>query len=375
MVSPSNDALWGIGLLSNDEPWFSPFDPFASASGGWGLSPEIGAHLYVYYQSGPPHCPRWSGSQAGRIELFFDNAQGWLTFIHRPTFERKFVQHDDKDQVSKLADRSAVSEDEAFLLLIMFAIAARFSHSEYFKQQPVLERGTIFATRAANIKDRTMRAMEQPTHVFLQACVVLAFYYLADGQIGSGSVLTSICVRYAYDLSLDAIDNDLAAGDQAACDESADRWLQKEGLRRLWWSIWELDTFISTMALYPSGISKSEDFKVLLPAPDSNWLSGRPLPSAFVDPHPEGLYRSLQHSPNQSPRAWFLVADFLKTHIILAARRPAHLTAASWRTLDYALCSLKLALPTELDLRSLYLDETNHEQGNWVVATHLMILV
>lgn len=114
--------------------------------------------------------------------------------------------------------------------------------------------------------------------------------------------------------------------------------------------------------------------KVLLPTPDYNWLCGIPIRSAFIDHPPETVWKSLQGSSNQSARAWFLVTNYLKSNIVLNARRPSRHAKLSKADLESALCNLKFSLPTDFHLRSLFLDWDNYEQGNWIVATHLMIV-
>jgi hypothetical protein len=264
------------------------------------------------------------------------------------------------------------------MIYAMFALAARFSTSEHFKDIPIYDRGELFASRAATIKDSIIKTVEEPSLEFVKGCVMLAFYNFAAGQIGPASVLSSVCVRFAYELSLDEIDEDQMDEDGLATvnipEESGESWLKKEEKRRLWWSIWELDTFASTCAFHPFNIERGE-MKVLLPAPDHNWLCGIPIRSAFIDPRAEFAWKGLQMSPNHSTRAWFLVANYLKSTIIIHSRRSFRHTTISRSRLDAALCNLKLSLPSDFHLRSLFLDADNYQEKYWVIATHLMIMM
>jgi hypothetical protein len=263
------------------------------------------------------------------------------------------------------------------MIYSMFAMAARFTNSVHVEGVPVTDRGEAYANRAASMKDSIIKTLQEPSVEFVKGCVILAFYNLVAGQIGPGSVLTSVCVRFAFDLALDEVDEDQMEEDGSltseAPDETPDSWLRKEEFRRLWWSIWELDTFVCTLSCQPYTIERS-GMKVLLPAPDYNWLCGIPMRSAFIDHRPETVWKSLQGSPNQSARAWFLLANYLKSHIIWNARRPSQYATTTKRGLETALCNLKLSLPPDFHLRSLFLDWENYEQGNWIISTHLIII-
>lgn len=276
-----------------------------------------------------------------------------------------------------MVEKSTLSEDKAFMIYVMFALAARFSTSVHFRDIPVHDRGEVFANRAITIKDSMIKTLEVPSLEFVKGCVMLAFYNFAAGHLGPAAVLSSVCVRFAYELSLDEIDEDQMDEEGTPIsdvpEESGELWLKKEEKRRLWWSIWELDTFASTCSFHPFNIERGE-MKVLLPAPEYNWLCGTPIRSAFVDPRPEFAWKELQKSPNQSTRAWFLVANHLKSTIIIHSRRSFRQTTISRCQLETALCNFKLSLPTDFHLRSLFLDADNYREANWVIATHSMIM-
>ena len=280
-------------------------------------------------------------------------------------------------QTSTIVSRSVVPNDDAFMLYGMFAIGARFSTSPYFQSMDPVDRGEVYANRAAVLKDTIIKKIQQPTLEFLKGCVILAFYCFTAGQIGPGSVLTSVCIRFAYDLSLDEIDEDQMNDDgslnKEIFDRSVDSWVRKEELRRLWWSIWELDTFAATLSCQPYGIERGE-MKVLLPVPNDNWFSGLPMRSAFINHRPETVWKSLQGSPNQSARSWFLLANYLMSCIAFAGRQSSRSSTSTKPGLETAVCNFKLSLPVKFQLRSLFLDKNNFEEGNWIISTHLMII-
>ncbi|KIV88355.1 hypothetical protein PV10_08046 [Exophiala mesophila] len=310
------------------------------------------------------------------IGLFLETAQAFLTFVHPTTFIRRFMRQVGEKQ--KLIEPEAVSNDEAFMIYSMLAVATRFSKSSYFDNVPPASRDDILTRRASALKDSILKNIQEPSLDFVEACVILAFHHLSAGRIGPGSVLISVCIRFAYDLSLDVIDDDgnlFTVVDGCAekrVEDNSESWLKKEECRRLWWSIWELDIFISTLSIHPYGIARGE-IKVLLPAPNDNWLRGVPTQSAFIHHHCESTWKSLINCPNQSARSWFLVANHIKSDIILHARRLSGTSAASKQMLEMNLCNFKLSLPSDFQLRSLYFTDDNQEQNNWIVAIHLII--
>lgn len=309
-----------------------------------------------------------------RIDLFFVNIQPLLSIMHRPLFYEKFTQLDRSTR--RLASRTEVTQDAAFMIEGIFALTARFSNAVFFHNSPVLDRGQVFANNAASIKDGIIKTIEEPTLEFLKGCILLAFYNISSGVLAAGSLLTSVCVRFAYDLRLDEVDDEQLLHDGTYSREEvgySDAWVHKEELRRLWWCIWELDIFVATLSRQPYTIERGE-MKVFLPVSDSQWFSGVPHMSALLDHEPLNLWRSLQGSPNQNPRAWYLVSNYLMSCIAVAGRQQSQVSVVKKAELENALCCLKLALPANFQLRSLYLDDKTFVNGNWIISTHLMII-
>jgi hypothetical protein len=260
----------------------------------------------------------------------------------------------------------------------LFALTARFSKSNFFAGKAPVERGDVFAERAATIKDPLLKVIEEPPLDLVKSCVLLAFYNLTAGRATPGALLTSLCVRFAYDLGLDALDEaDSLRGEDGdrshTAPEDVDLWVLKEELRRLWWVIYELDCFVSTLSCQPYGIERGT-IRVFLPASDERWFNRRPIPSACLIQSADRIWKSLEGSPNQNPRAWYLVANYLKSCFADAARQPRKNTAESQAALEEALVYLKLALPADFELQTLIMDEDHFGTGNWVISTHLMIL-
>ncbi|OQV07842.1 Fungal specific transcription factor domain-containing protein isoform 2 [Cladophialophora immunda] len=301
-----------------------------------------------------------------RLHLFFDNVQVWLPIFHRPSFWKQYVPFE-----NTIVSTAGLGADEIFMINAIFALTARFSTAANFDHVPILDRGDVFVDRAVTIKDEIMKTLEETSTEFLKACVLLASYYCTSGQLGQGSLLTSMCVRLAHDLALNRVDEDPSELPDPFSD--VDAWVRKEDLRRLWWAIFDLDTFVSTVVRQPYVIERRE-MQVHLPVADHQWFSGIPLISAVLDHQPAMVWKSLQGCPNQAPRAWYLVCNYLMSCIAVAARQTSQAPANTALELDSALCCLRLALPAEYQLQSLCIDKETYREHNWILCCHFMIL-
>jgi hypothetical protein len=111
-------------------------------------------------------------------------------------------------------------------------------------------------------------------------------------ELAPGSLLTSVRVRFAYDVGLNEVDGDQPFDDGAECSEDpsySDAWIRKEELRRLWWSILELETFVATLSRQPYLIERGE-IKVFLPVSDKQWFSGDPIRSSPLHHEPGNVW-------------------------------------------------------------------------------------
>ncbi|EXJ63277.1 uncharacterized protein A1O5_11598 [Cladophialophora psammophila CBS 110553] len=303
------------------------------------------------------------------VGLFFDYIQNWLPILHRPLFYQKYVRVE--SHYGRVVGRQSVSDHDAILINCVFALAARFSKASFFCSTDPVLRGEAFAERAAAIKDPIIKVIEEPSLEFVKGCALLAFYNICAGHAAPGSLLVSVCVRFAYDLGLNEIDEE----DQTNCgtEDGQDAWIQKEELRRLWWVIYELDCFVSTVSCQPYGIERGE-IKVLLPVSDHHWFSGCPAGSSYLIQSPGTVWKSLEGSENQSPRAWYLVTNYLKSCFADTARQPKRNTPETQTALEMDLACLKHALPADFQLRSVNMAEHNFGDCNWIISTHFMIL-
>lgn len=294
--------------------------------------------------------------------------------MHRPSFYQKYLGH--HGQQERLVNRRDMQPDESIMIFAMFALSARFSKAPFFEGTDPVTRGLVFAERAAVIKDPIIRSVEEPCVEFLKGCVLLASHCLTSGQISTGALLTGVCVRLAYNLGLNDIDEDQIREDGTVDEidlDDPDVWVRKEELRRVWWAISDLDTFVCTVLCQPFGIER-RSMRVLLPVSDFWWFEGIPTKSSALLPRPSQTWKSLQSSPDQTARAWYLVVNHVSSCIADAARRACRTSPSQVMELESALSCLRLALPASFQLKDLHIDATNVAESNWIIATHLMML-
>ena len=308
-----------------------------------------------------------------RIDLFFDKIHGFLPIFCRQRFRT--------EHFSVAADAQGryenIPANTAFILYGMMSLAARFSDAPIFKDVKPIDRGSEFANQARSFYENFRCDNEDgtPSLGFLHGSLLLDFYLLTAGPCHFGWVLTGICIRLAYDLGLDRIDEDIITEGRTNTAQwsSLEEWARREGLRRAWWAVWELDAYASTVAGRPYAIDSSQ-FQVLLPVPDENWFSRTPVASAALDPDPTIAYKCLRGCDNQDERAWFLVVLAL----VLQAHALWRRTAASKKAqeeLESVLSCFAMILPEKFDVSpgTLYFNKDNFQQCNWIVSTNILL--
>jgi hypothetical protein len=219
-------------------------------------------------------------------------------------------------------------------------------------------------------------SLDGPVHPnlqLLQGFILLGWCYQISGGAAQSCLLSGICCHLAYELGLNNIDRDIMDADASSQWTSVEEWSSREGLRRLWWLIWELDMFSTTVLRRPHTIEKTS-MNVLLPVSDVNFFSNTPVVSVPIIQDYMQTWKSLSDSPNQDARAWFLVASFLQAiqHDMLQGRRTSPETIADFQS---QLTCFSILLPScfHLGQDTLSFDDENFASSNWIVTTHLMV--
>ncbi|KAF9887532.1 hypothetical protein FE257_010110 [Aspergillus nanangensis] len=298
------------------------------------------------------------------IELYFSKIQGWLPLLHRTRF---YAKHRDP-HTGHLRNLMDIPPIEAFTLWGMFGLAARFCDMDYFSGTPPAERGDQFVSMASTLYAQLRPTIITPSLEYIQGCILLAFNYYTACLCHRGWMITGSCVRLAYELDLHIIDKD------GGRNLSPSDWVTREEKRRSWWLIWQLDRFGSNMTHRPYAID-NRVMSVLLPASDSDWLRGIPVPSAMLEGNPESIWRSLKASGNQNTRIWFIACEYLMSlvHEQIYQGTPSEDEIQQWKTV---LSCFRLALPPAfcLNLDTFVYDVGDVDEMNWVILTHLLLL-
>jgi hypothetical protein len=225
-----------------------------------------------------------------------------INIFREPTFE------------SKVRNIGSVAQVHALLASVL-AFSARFYYSEAPNGQEYNFSGpserayqpAYFLELASKFTDEALGECgdEAPPLCVVQALVLIAHGQLTQGVRGKAWRSLGTCVRLAYELNLHLVD---AAHPQDPVD--ALQWCDFEEKRRVWWAIWEMDVFASTVRRCPTGVDWSQ-IETLLPVEDEYWFAGKPQTSCFLEPDPVLRCKVLQETGNHSPKAWFIVINSL----------------------------------------------------------------
>ncbi|KAK2695639.1 hypothetical protein QWA68_004111 [Fusarium oxysporum] len=311
------------------------------------------------FRSTEADVPTWLGIPVpvltDLVHIFFSKTQGWLPLLHKPRFFARFMKNG-------VFDDRKHSNTEALLLCGMFALAARHSSNPWFHSIPAPDRGQAFMEKANSYYEKC-QSDQAPSLEYLQGCILLAAYEYASGPSHRAWILAGVCVRLAYDLNLCSMDEQ---------DESSD-WSILEEQRRAFWITWELDTFGSLMSRRPSSINRSM-VMVKLPVSDEAWFADRPVESPIVDPRPSEVWKLLLDSPNQDPRAWFLIANILLSVASEFAAGRFTCQRDKEELIDAITC-FSLAMSQRFNLETLEREISSDDAArhNWIIGMHLML--
>ena len=288
------------------------------------------------------------------LAAYFDNMTAYSLF-HRPTFENKLC--------------AITSEKELHALLAaMFSFSIRFLQLEDLPFSPKPRRNCAEKLVADCIAECQE---DSPSLCVLQAMTINIFQSLSNGVRGRSWRALGECIRVAFELRLHQVDREDAEGIKpSAGNSSAMEWVLKEERRRLWWAIWELDVFASTIKCLPTGISWRSNH-TCLPVDDALWYSSSPTPSCWLVDDPSMRWKVLERSGNRGGSAWFIVANSLMRNaqmlpahndpIMLNNTRysdspdaPRHYPSEK-HIIETSVSCLIMALPAELDIKQGFL--------------------
>ena len=289
------------------------------------------------------------------LAAYFDNMTAYSLF-HRPTFDNKMC--------------AITSEKELqALLAAMFSFSVRFVQLKNLpfsphSQQLCAEKHfaeKLVAECIADCKE------DSPSLCVLQAMTINIFISLTNGVRGRSWRALGECIRIAFELRLHQVDRENAEGIKpGGGNSSAVEWVLKEERRRLWWAIWELDVFASTIKCLPTGISWRANH-TCLPVDDALWYSSSPTPSCWLADDPSMRCKVLERSGNRGGCAWFIVANSLMRNAQMLPARDDPVVLNNTKNsespgatqyhplekniIENSVACLIMALPAELDVK------------------------
>lgn len=238
------------------------------------------------------------------IDLYFEKVQGICPLFMREKFYKDYFSG------AAYAERRIFrsSPVDEFVLNGVFALAARYSSSSKLASVDPHCRDRQFVKRATDLWELIQKDWSASVRTLkvLQGLILLTFSHIQSGPSETAWTLTGSCVRLAYDLDLHTIDAENACSNfMSDQDMVQDNWASLEEKRRAWWTVWEMDTFSSSISFRPFGVD-SRVVRVLLPVSDQDWANNTQVRSATLGPS-EMPWHGIDLSSNKCERAWFLV--------------------------------------------------------------------
>ncbi|KAL4936481.1 hypothetical protein BDV06DRAFT_233350 [Aspergillus oleicola] len=263
-------------------------------------------------------------SMATIVRIYFDNMVA-ISLFHQPRFAQQL--HDGVSPTHIGA-----------LLAAIAAYAARLCPDEVKEQCTSWPNehdspAEYFLALTFSLVDTALTECgdEPPSLRTIQALTLATHLQLTQGVRGKAWRSLGMCIRLAYELHLHLVD----ASPEGLGKLEVHQWCWKEEQRRVWWAIWEMDVFASTIRRTPPAIDWSQ-IETLLPVADEHWFNDQLHASCFMERDPIRRWKTLQESGNQSPKAWFLVVNsFMKQAQVISSPRsipprgPSHQADAS----------------------------------------------
>ena len=263
--------------------------------------------------------PLWQ--QEKLLELYSQYVRPLVSIFHEPTFYQTHLG----------------CRYENMHLYAMFCLAFRYLPDD-LQMLSATHYGVTAESYWLAALDLIEPELDSPTLQVLQAFVLITFYELTKEITARQYYNVGLCVRIAYDLELNVVD----VGDWCS---NQSMWIRHEERRRLWWVIWEMETFIGNVYQRPVFASNA-GIHTLLPASEESWFENRPERSVHFHPDPLHRWRLLKEGNKSDPRSFFLVAVSMMAYTAQLGSKPTYYDEVG--PIDLALMSLEKALPPEI---------------------------
>ena len=217
------------------------------------------------------------------VETFFQYVRPIIPIFHEPTFHITHLQ----------------SSYHKMHMYAMACLAFRYLPIE-IQSLSISQHRVSADTYWFAALELIEREVATPSLQVLQALALVTLYEISRKVTSREYQRVGLCVRIAYDLELNAVD----AGKWSSDPET---WIRQEEKRRLWWSIWEMETFMGNVYQRPVFASQAE-IQTFLPANEGRWYSNDPEMSVHLHRDPQHRWLLLKEGKKTDPRSFFLVA-------------------------------------------------------------------
>ncbi|KAI7855071.1 fungal-specific transcription factor domain-containing protein [Circinella umbellata] len=185
------------------------------------------------------------------VDLYFEYIYFYAPIFHRDTL----IQDIRSQKCSK------------FLILCILAASARFSERPDVREDPPWHSGEKYASKA---RELLLNTIDTPSLSNVQGLIVLTLHEYGCARGPRSWMYSGMAIRMALELGLNR-EPDLE--ENSGKNMSTDRWTEQELQRRVFWSVFTLDKFLSASTGRP-GILQEEDCEVLLPCDEDGWSKG-----------------------------------------------------------------------------------------------------
>ncbi|KAI9315335.1 fungal-specific transcription factor domain-containing protein [Dichotomocladium elegans] len=176
------------------------------------------------------------------VQLFFD-----CIFHYMAIFDKESFMRDVHEQ--RVPD---------FLLLSMLSVAARYSDRSDIREDPPWNSGEKYAVKARSI---LFEAIDTPSLANVQALLLLTLHEYGCARGPRSWMYSGMAIRMALELGLN---KDIDLEESSNRTMSVEQWTNAEIQRRVFWTTFTVDKFLSASTGRPS-ILQEEDCEVLLP--------------------------------------------------------------------------------------------------------------
>ncbi|KAM5369330.1 hypothetical protein ACJZ2D_009049 [Fusarium nematophilum] len=188
------------------------------------------------------------------VDNYFDRIHWFMLVFHQRDFRNKFRSlYEDGPRPS---DRSAGSNSRVGYIVVLLAVLAtslRYTsgHQKQLLVSHGVEPGSLEDKILTGLKLRFLDIISLGSLEVVQMCILLGSYYLYHGEPEMAWPLCGSGLRIAQALNLHRRVPDDKSRDPAFRQTIEDR-------KRVWWAIYEIETFCSMLYGFPSSIFDSD---------------------------------------------------------------------------------------------------------------------